>query len=168
MSEHYLRLVREEIKGPVLTQIPPQKLESIIQTIRKSYYNAHTLDNLGKRMLVLLLNKIANDAKLLVKIRSLKFVVQEKIENNSVDQDIARLLLLAVKAGEILYSPVALRFGDKILYKFSSNCRIGSRVFRKGEVAPLSILEIISAELNSCGQIMIDPFFKLLAPRYRI
>ncbi|MEM4005963.1 MAG: hypothetical protein QXM43_10100, partial [Desulfurococcaceae archaeon] len=116
MSEHYLRLVREEIKGPTLTQIPPQKLESIIQTIRKSYYNAHTLDNLGKRMLVLLLNKIANDAKLLVKIRSLKFMVQEEIENSSVDQDIARLLLLAVKAGETLYSPIVLRFGDKILY----------------------------------------------------
>lgn len=167
MSEHYLRLIREEMKSPVLTQIPQQRLELIMQTIRKLYCNAHELDNLGKRLLVTLIGKITNDVKLLIKIRFLKFILQEKIESNSADQDIAKLLLLALKSGEALYSPITLRYGDKILYKFNSTCRIGEKTYRRGEIALLSILEVASAEINGCGQVMIDPFFNILAPRYR-
>jgi hypothetical protein len=165
MSGHYLRLIREEVKSTALTQIPQQRLESIVQTIRKSYLSVHTLDKLGKDLLITLNKKNMEDVKLLVKVRFLKFMLQEQVENNSVDQYVGKLVLAALRTGETIYSPITLRYGDKILFKFNSTCIIGGKTYRRGDIALLSTLELVLAGVNECGKPLIDPFFEILVNR---
>ncbi|MEM1529466.1 MAG: hypothetical protein QXP03_05215 [Desulfurococcaceae archaeon] len=160
MSEYYLKLVREELKSGALTQIPHLRLASILQVIRKSLMNVHVIDELGKEVLYMLLKRVVDDAGLLVRVRFLKVILQGQVENSSVDVEHAKALLAVMKAGESLFSPVVLKYGDRILYEFTSNCQINGKNYRKNEIAALPIRDLILAEVSGCGRVLLDPFYK--------
>lgn len=160
MSEHYLKLVREELKSSTLTQIPHLRLASVLQVVRKSLTNVHVIDELGREVLYMLLKRIVEDANLLVRVRFLKVILQGQVESNSVDVEHAKALVAVLKAGESLFSPVVLKYGDRVLYKFTSNCQINGKTYRKNEVSALSARDLIFAEISECGEVLLDPFYK--------
>lgn len=160
MSEHYLKLVREELKSSTLTQIPPLRLASILQVIRKSLMNVHVIDELSKEVLYMLLKRVVEDTNLLVRVRLLKVILQGQIEISSVDVEHAKALLAILKSGESLFSPVVLKYGDRVLYEFTSICQIGGKTYRKNEIAALSVRDLILAEMGECGKVLLDPFYK--------
>lgn len=160
MSEHYLKLVREELKSSTLTQIPPLRLASILQVVRKSLMNVHAIDELGKELLYMLLKRVVEDTNLLVRIRFLKVILQGQVESSSADVEYAKALLAVLKSGESLFSPVVLKYGDRVLYEFTSNCQIGGKTYRKNEIAVLPVRDLILAEISECGKVLLDPFYK--------
>lgn len=167
MSEHFLKLVREELKSTSLVQVQLSKLTAILQLVRRSLMGISALDDLGKEVLRGLLRRSADDARFLAKVRLLKVLLQERVESSSVDVELAKATLALLSAEEHIFSPVVLRYGDKVAYKFTSNCTIGEKVYRRGEVALLSVKELVVASINECGEPLVDPFYKwyLKSPR---
>ncbi|MEM4717561.1 MAG: hypothetical protein QXE81_02230 [Desulfurococcaceae archaeon] len=163
MTEHYLRIIREEMRNTSLSQIPFQRLDSIIQTIKKSYIGVLGLSPIGRELFTTMLSKTINDVNLLAKIRLAKTILLESAESSSVDLSIGKALLSLLKANNTLLSPIVIRYGERILYKFKSDCFIGSKMFREREIAPVSIDEMIKAEINSCGEPLVDPVYRYFA-----
>lgn len=160
MSEHYLKLVREELKSTILSQIPQQRLTSIVQTVRKSLAGVHLLDEIGEEMLALLIKRLNEDVDMLSKVRILKIISQERYEESSVDADLAKIILAVLRAEKLIFSSLVLRLGDRVFYMFYKDCTIEKRSFRKNELALLSIKELTIAEIFACGEVLLDPFYK--------
>lgn len=162
MSKQYLRLVREELKTPSLLQITPQRLESIIQTLRKTIVDIHTLDETSEEILISFFKRIQEDIDILSKVRSIKIITDEKIDESSVDVEIAKMLITTLRAEKLLFSPFILRHGDRLFYLFNRDCGIGDRFYRRNQVALISTREFTLAEILSCGQVLVDPVYRSL------
>lgn len=163
MTEHYLRIIREEVRNTGLSQIPFQRLDVIIQTIRKSYVGVLGLDSVGREMFTTILSKTMSDVNLLAKIRLAKTILLGNVENSSVDLNIGKALLSLLRANNALLSPFVIRYGEKILYKLKSDCLLNSKRYRRGEIALVSIDEMIQAEIRECGEPLQDPIYRYFA-----
>ncbi|MEM2026056.1 MAG: hypothetical protein QXW94_07175 [Desulfurococcaceae archaeon] len=157
MSDHYLKLVREELRTSSPGSLPAQRISTILQTLRRSLVKSYFLDGLGKEVLYLLLKRVEGDSELLAKVRAMKIVLQETADENSIDSDIARFTLAVLKVEEMLLSPIVIRYGNKLVYKFNSNCNIEGKLYRRGEVSLLEPRKLVIAEVNMCGEVLKDP-----------
>lgn len=160
MSDHYLKLIREELRSAVHVQIPPLRLTTLFQLFRKTLSGVHLVDEIGEELVRMLLDRAVEDARFLAKIRFLKTVLQKQVETGSVDAEIARALIAVLRAEELLFSPIVLRWGERILYLFTSNCSLREKFYRKGELALLTLRELILAEVGECGTTLIDPLYR--------
>jgi len=160
VSDQYLKFVREELKSSMPIQVPPLRLASLIQAARKALLELHTLDAVGKEITKATVDRLVKDAELLAKIRFLKTILRQHLEVNSIDSEVARALIALLRVERDLFSPVVVRLGERVLYRFTSNCHVGDKFYRKGEVAPLSVREVILAEINGCGNTLIDPIYR--------
>lgn len=160
MSDHYLKLIREELRSVAHVQIPPLRLMTVFQLFRKTLSGVHLVDEVGEEVVRMLLDRAVEDAKFLAKIRFLKTVLQKQVETGSVDSEIAKALIAILKAEESLLSPVVLRWGERMFYFFTSNCNLGEKVYRRGELALLTLRELILAEVSECGATLLDPIYR--------
>lgn len=160
MSDQYLKLIREELRTSAVNPLPPQKVSTLFQAIRRSLIKVHNLDELGKEVLYQLLRKVEGDSELLAKVRSLKVIIQNAVDEGSVDTELSKILLAVLNAEKMLLSPTTIKYGNKLIYKFNSNCNVGGRTYKTGEMALLSPRELVTAEVNNCGEPLKDPFYR--------
>ena len=162
MTETYIKLIKEELKTRDLLQIQPDRLDSIIKNIRKSFLYLHALDELGKETFLQSIKRIIEDIKLLAKIRLLKVVLQEvQVSSNSIDTNTIESLNALFKVEETLLSPIVLRFDDKVVYLFKRNCFINGVLYRRNEITLLPINNLVLAEVSNCGEVLKDPFIQI-------
>lgn len=164
MTEQYLRLVKEEVRNTTLTQLPSQRLEVIANTIRKLYTGIDPLEELGVEIFKNIVNKVTRDVENLAKIRLFKTIISGSPEPSSLDYELGRVALAILRAEKAILSPTTIKYGGKILFSFSENCEILGKRFRRGEIGLLSIKELVLAELQECGNPVVDPIIELLAP----
>lgn len=162
MTEQYLKLIKEELRGTSISSLPTQRLESMIQTIRKAYSGLNSMDDVGVEIFISMMKKIMGDAENLARIRLVKTILSNATDESSIDHEAGRIVLSVLEAEKMILSPVLIRYGDKIFYVFRDECTIMDRKFKRGEIGLLSIKEIVLASLSKCGEPVIDPVYRVL------
>jgi len=57
MSEHYLRILREELRSKTLSSIPPSRVNSIRKAFENAYVELHDLPDVSREVLKLTIEK---------------------------------------------------------------------------------------------------------------
>lgn len=160
MSEHLLRITREELQSPNVVQLSQQKFSSTLNTVTRILSRLHELNTTEKEAVYGVLKRMRDDVELLTKVRLVKAVVVNGVSPESIDAGVLEVLQALVKAEEVLLSPLTVRHGNKIAYLFNKNCELYGKLYRKNELALLEPKELVLAYIYGCGEVLEEPFFK--------
>lgn len=160
MSEHLLKIVREELQSQSLLQMPSQKLSNISITVLKLLSRVYELGDVGRKATHEVLKKLTSDAKFLSKVRFIKSTISGDTSPDSLDNIVLKLLQDLLKAEEALVSPIVVRYGHRVAFLFTKNCTLSGRQYRKGEMALIEPLELALAYIYECGEPLEEPFYR--------
>ncbi|MEM1879960.1 MAG: hypothetical protein QXE28_03360 [Desulfurococcaceae archaeon] len=160
MSEHVLKILREELQSRNLVQMSPQKLSNVYTAVFKLLCRSHELSDVSKKAAYEVLKKLANDVKNLSKTRFIKSALSGDISPGSVDSPILKLLHGVLEAEESLISPVTVKYGHRIAFLFSENCILAGKRYRRGEIALIEPFELVFACIQDCGKPLEEPFYR--------
>ncbi|GEM_PF-922875 len=163
MSEHYLRILREELRSKTLSSIPPSRVNSIRKAFENAYVELHDLPDVSREVLKLTIEKTMRDLERLSTIRLVKTIMLKQIDQNSIDKEIGKYILLLLEAEKAILSPFTLGHSEKYYFKFKAKCEVDNKLYKPGEIALLTISEFIEAVLKECGQPITHPVIKIFS-----
>lgn len=165
MSEHILRLIREELQAVAVTQISHQKLSTVSSIISRLMSRLHELDDAGRKLAFATLGRIEQDVKVLASLRVLKTIAHSSVPQDSVDSDVLRILSSVLKAEEALLSPLVVKHGQKVAFLFSKDCTIRDKTYRRGDLAFITPLDLVLAYIGECGEALREVFYNYYRQR---
>lgn len=160
MSEHVLKIVREEMRSAKLLNVTPQRMSSIVSVISKLMTELHELSEVSREAIYQLVSKLEDDAALLAKIRLTKSLLSGDLSSDSIDAAVLKALQSLVKAEEAALSPITVRYGNKVAFLFTKECSIGDKTYRRGQLALLSMEAVVLAYINECGYVIKEPLHR--------
>lgn len=165
MSEHLLRITREELQSSSVVQLSQQRFLNTLNIVTRLLSRLHELNATEKEAIYGVLRRMRDDVELLAKIRLVKTIVAKGAPSESIDTGVLEVLQALVRAEEALLSPLTVRHGNKIAYLFNRSCELYGKVYRKNELALLEPKELVLAYIYGCGEVFEEPFFKFYRKR---
>ncbi|MGC8982544.1 MAG: hypothetical protein ACP5KA_02145 [Desulfurococcaceae archaeon] len=160
MSEHVLKIIREEMRSAKLSNVTQQRMLSIASAVSKLMEGLHELGDVGKEAVYQVVKRLEDDASLLARIRLAKSLLSGDVSSDSVDAAVLRALQSLVKAEEAVLSPLVVKYGDKVAFLFTKECNVSGRTYRKNQLALLSVESTVLAYINDCGHAIKEPFYE--------
>lgn len=167
MSEHLLRVTREELQSAGLVQLGQQKVASVLEVVSRLFSRLHELNSVEKEVTYGILRRLSSDIELLVKVRLVKSIITGDTSPESVDSIILKTLQALARSENIVLSPLTVRYGTRIAFLFSKNCEVSGRSYRRGDLALLEPWDLVLANIHECGGALEELFFRYYTRKSR-
>lgn len=163
MSDYYLRLVKEELYLRKIQPLPRTYVEELENAIRKALLSAHMYDANAVDTLLKALQKIQEDVELLATIRFVKGILGAEMSEESFDKGVLELAKSLLKYETAMLSPAVSKFHRDVFVKFSENCEVSGRKYRRGDIALLSPEDCLYVVIKKCGDFVVEPLVRARA-----
>jgi len=158
MYDIFLKHVRQEILSVNILELNPLKFNEYKAYVKNSLKE---LVNVDKQSLVFfnqLVKNIAKDVDLLVKTRFVKAILGSRLQGESVDQDFIKTVGNLIDYVKQYLSGFTIEYEGRVVSVFLRDCRVGDRLFRKGDITLLDPRTSLKLYMDQCIKILYQPY----------
>jgi len=166
MYDIFLKQVRQEILSTNILELNPLKFNEYKSYVKNSLKE---LVNIDKQSLVFfnqLVKNIVKDVDLLVKTRFVKAILGSKLQGESIDQDFIKILNNMIDYVKQYLSGFTIDYEGRVVAVFLRDCRIGDRVYRRGDISLLDPYTSLKLYVDQCIKILNQPYIASILEGY--